>query len=102
MTNKDKNAEKFKKAMDKEKRRLTVYAYPMADRFLKSRKTFWFAYLQHNNKGLCRYCGKPRKLLKNNKHVATHYIGGMTCGGSRRLDYDNASLLTISEKFDKI
>ena len=74
--------------------------------------------------GLCRYCLKVIKLLKNGKHLRTHYYSHLyagaqygyiltpvleydpkeivRCHGSRSLDYANKYLLDISDSFEKI
>ena len=55
--------------------------------------------------GICRFCGKSVKLMKNKKHLYTHaqhHHSYYACYGSRRLDYKNRNLEKISETFGKV
>ena len=77
--------------------------FAIPDEFLEMyRKTFLSSSkINKENKGICRFCGKAIKLLKNKKHLYTHnFYYNRVCFGSRRLDYDNRNLALISENFD--
>ena len=75
-------------------------ATPYSEKDLEFSKTYMFI---PESSGLCRYCRKVIKLLKDRKHLRTHYLSrSYPCYGSRRLDYDHRILLTINELFDKI
>lgn len=54
-------------------------------------------------KGICRWCGRAVKRMKNGHHLYTHYrYNNKPCYGSRRLDYEHQDLILISEQFDTI
>ena len=85
------------------KRRKNLYfprRIPFREKDLELVKSYMFI---PEGSGLCRYCRNVIKLLKDRKHLRTHYLAHKhTCYGSRRLDYDHRILLTINELFDKI
>ena len=77
--------------------------FAIPDEYLELRKTKFLSSSKINkeNKGICRFCGKAIKLLKNKKHLYTHKVDcNHTCFGSRRLDYDNRNLALISVNFE--
>ena len=76
--------------------------YTIQEDILEAKQGFYRIGTGESYIGICRYCGKVVKRLKNKKHLRTHYLNGMTCAGSRRLDFYNRGLLKISESFDKI
>ena len=62
--------------------------------------------------GICRYCYRLTPLMRDKKHLRTHYIRHedgsarrwikMKCYGSRRIDYKNRKILLISNNLDKV